>query len=242
MADLPRALIETENFLVAQLGSAGARARTSRKIKRGLGEAMRRVRRAGLIFLLLLFGLILFSAAVSPLGWAWLLAVPATFLAALLSLAWPTRGRQAAPSPADPSQKIASMPLDALTGRCEQWLLDRTSDLPRAALDSADTILARLHGLQPAVAGLPETDPKAGEIRRLVGSHLPRLVDSYLALPPQARHPSSENSQRVTESLGIVAVELDRLCENLEGCRTSQFETEHRFIETRYKDGGPQGD
>ena len=46
MAELPRALIDTENFLMAQLGSAGARARTSRRIKRGVGEAMRRVRRA----------------------------------------------------------------------------------------------------------------------------------------------------------------------------------------------------
>ncbi len=242
MAELPRALIDTENFLVAQLGSAGGRARTSRRIKRGVGEAMRRVRRAGLIFVLLLFGLILFSAAVSPLGWAWLLAIPATFIAALLSLAWPTRGRRAAPSPADASQKVASMPLDTLAGRCEQWLFDRTGDLPRAALDSADTILARLNALQPAVAGLPESDPKAGEVRRLVGSHLPRLVDSYLALPPQARQPSSENSRRLSESLGIVADELDQLCQDLEGCRSSQFETEHRFIETRYKDGGPLGD
>lgn len=242
MADLPRALIETENFLVAQLGSAGARARTKRRVKQGVGEALRRIRRAGLIFVLLLFGLILFSAAVSSLGWAWLIALPATFVAALLSLAWPTRGRRAAPSPADASQRVASMPLDALTGRCEQWLVDRTNDLPVAALDSADTILARLNGLQPALIGLPETDPRAGEVRRLVGSHLPRLVDSYLALPPQARQPSSENSRRVTESLGIVANELNRLCADLENCRSSQFQTEHRFIETRYKDGGPQGD
>jgi hypothetical protein len=43
----------------------------------------------------------------------------------------------------------------------------------------------------------------------------------------------------VVESLGIVAAELSRLCEDLDGCRGSQFETEHRFIESRYRDGGP---
>ena len=242
MADLPKVLIETEAFLSAQIGSAGARAMTKRRIKRGVGEAMRRVRRAGLIFLLLLFGLILFSAAVSPLGWAWLLAIPATFVAALLSLMWPTRGRRAAPSPDEASQKVASMPLPALAGRCEQWLLDRTADLPRDALDSADTILARLSSLQPHVADLSEGNLVGGEVRRLVGGHLPRLVDSYLALPPAERHPRSESSRRLVESLAVVADELTRLCGEVEGCRTSQFETEHRFIETRYKDGGLRGD
>jgi hypothetical protein len=227
---------------MAQLGSAGARARTKRRVKRGVGEAMRRLRRAALIFLVLLFGLILFSAAISPLGWAWLLALPATFIAALVSLMWPTRGARPAPSPAQAADKLAAMPLGALAGRCESWLVDRTADLPRGALAAADTILARLHALQPAVADLPESAPVAGELRRLVGGHLPRLVDSYLALPPQARDPRSENSQRVVESLDIVADELTRLCNDLDGCRSSQFETEHRFIETRYKDGGPSGD
>ena len=239
MADLQRVLVDTEDYLRRQVGSRAGRSRTGHRIKRGVGEAMRRVRRAGLIFVLLIFAMIVFSAAVSPLGWAWLLAVPATFIASLLSLMWPTRGARAAPSPAAAAEKVATMQLPELAGRCEQWLLDRTGELPRAALDSADTILARLNALRPAVAGLPEGAPVAGEIRRLVGGHLPRLVDSYIALPPEERDPTSENSRRVVESLGIVADELTRLCEDLDGCRNSQFETEHRFIESRYKDGGP---
>ena len=239
MAELPRVLLETESFLMAQVGSAGARARTGRRIKRGVGEVVRRLRRAGIIFLVLLFGLILFGAAISPIGWAWLLALPATFIAALLSLMWPTRGTLLAPSPAQAEDKLAAMPLATLAGRCEHWLIDRTADLPLAALDAADTIVARLQALQPHIAALPETATAAGEIRRLVGGHLPRLVDSYLALPPEARNPRSENSRRVAESLGIVADELTRLCGDVDGCRLSQFETEHRFIETRYRDGGP---
>ena len=241
MAELPRVLLETESFLMAQVGSAGARARTGRRIKRGVGEAVRRLRRAALIFVFLLLALVIFSAAVSPLGWTWLLALPATFIAALVSLFWPTRGTRPAPSPAQAEDKLAAMPLAMLAGRCEHWLLDRTADLPRAAFDSADTIVARLQALQPHVAALPDAAPVAGEIRRLVGGHLPRLVDSYLALPPEARDPRSNNSRRVTESLGIVADELTRLCDDLDGCRSSQFETEHRFIETRYRDGGPVG-
>ena len=241
MAELPRVLLETETFLMAQVGGAGARARTGRRIKRGVGEAMRRLRRAALIFVLLLFALVVFSAAVSPLGWTWLLALPATFAAAVVSLLWPTRGRRPAPSPAEAQDKMAAMPLAILAGRCEHWLLDRTADLPRAALDSADTILARLQALQPHVSALPETAPVAGEIRRLVGGHLPRLVDSYLALPPEARNSRSESSHRIVESLAIVADELTRLCNDLDECRSSRFEVEHRFIETRYRDGGLAG-
>jgi len=239
MSDLQRVLVDTEDYLRRQVGTSMRRSRTGHRIKRGVGEAMRRVRRAALIFVLLIFALILFGAAVSPLGWAWLIALPASFIASLISLMWPTRGARAAPSPDVAAEKVATMQLPELAGRCEQWLLDRTDELPRAALDSADTILARLNALQPAVATLPEGAPVAGEIRRLVGGHLPRLIDSYIALPPEARDPASENSRRVVESLGIVADELTRLCEDLDGCRSAQFETEHRFIETRYRDGGP---
>jgi hypothetical protein len=85
------------------------------------------------------------------------------------------------------------------------------------------------------LAGVPQASPLHGEVRRLVGGHLPRLVDSYLALPPEERDPRSENSRRLSESLDVVAGELTRLCGEIDGCRSADFEIEHRFIETRYR-------
>ncbi|HEY9553661.1 hypothetical protein [Allosphingosinicella sp.] len=82
----------------------------------------------------------------------------------------------------------------------------------------------------------------AGEARRLIGQHLPRLVDSYLDLPASARVPTSESSERFTESLGIVAKELDELLDQCCRDRHDGFETHHRFIETRYRDDDSFGE
>ena len=243
MPDIERGLVATEEFLMRQLGSRAAREAGKRKLHRGLGEAMRRARRAALIFALLLLALVAWAVAVSPIGFfTWLVALPTIAIVSLVSMMWPTRAARA-PKVVPGPEAVARIPLDTLANRCEHWLLDRCDELPRAALPSADTILARLQSLQPALADMPEGTPLSGEARRLIGGHLPRLVDSYLALPPEVRDPRSENSRRLTESLEVVAEELSRICTEVETCRTAAFEIEHRFIETRYKeDGSLRGD
>jgi hypothetical protein len=148
-------------------------------------------------------------------------------------MAFPTRGARSAQAPS--ADAVAKIPLPTLAERCEQWLLDRCDELPRDALPSADLILARLRHMQPALAGLAPASPLHGEVRRLVGGHLPRLVDSYLALPPEARETGSENGRRLAESLDVVAEEMNRLCGEIDGCRATSFEVEHRFIESRYR-------
>ncbi|HEX8364705.1 MAG TPA: hypothetical protein VF603_05410 [Allosphingosinicella sp.] len=234
MRDLERALIDTEDFLMRQLGSRAAREASTRKLKRGAAEIFRRVRRAGLVFVLLLFALIGASVFGSVGFLTWLIALPAIMLAAMLSMTFPTRAGRAPQAPTE--RDVTRIPLPTLAERCDRWLLDRCDELPRAALPSADLIVDRLRSLAPGLADIPEGSPLQGEIRRLVGGHLPRLVDSYLALPPEARAPRSENSLRLTESLGAVADELIRLCGEVDGCREASFAVEHRFIESRYRD------
>jgi len=235
MRDLERTLVDTEDFLMRQLGSRAARQASARRLKRGAAEVLRRARRAGLIFVLLLLALVVWSIAVSPIGFVtWLFALLAVFLAAMVSMAFPTRAARAREAPT--AEAVARIPLPALAGRCEQWLLDHCDELPRAALPAADLILARLQHLQPGLEGLPGDSPLHGEVRRLVGGHLPRLVDSYITLPPEARDARSDNSRRLTESLDVVAGELTRLCGEIDGCRSASFEIEHRFIESRYKE------
>jgi hypothetical protein len=90
--------------------------------------------------------------------------------------------------------------------------------------------------MQPDLSTLSADAPLGGETHRLIGQHLPRLVDTYLALPPRSRDARSENSRRLAESLDIVAEELGRLSAEVHHDRTLHFETQRRFIETRYKD------
>ena len=240
MRDLERTLVDTEDFLMRQLGSRASREASARKLKRGAAEVFRRMRRAGLVFVLLLLLLIAGSMFGSAGFFTWLIALPAIMLAAMLSMTFPTRAGRAPQAPTE--RDVTRIPLPTLAERCDRWLLDRCDELPRAALPSADLIVDRLRSLAPGLADVPEGSPLQGEIRRLVGGHLPRLVDSYIALPPEARAPQSENARRLTESLGAVAEELTRLCGEVDGCREASFAVEHRFIESRYRDDlSPRG-
>lgn len=230
--ELERVLYETEDFLRRSLGGASAaREAKKRKAKRAFEEAMRRVRRAGFLFVGIVAALIAWSLFVAPIGLVtWIVALPTALLFALLTLFWPSRRVREASDPRRP------IDLAMLAARAEDGLIDRRRELPGRALPATDRITARLNELQPYLADLDPQSLPAGDARRLIGEHMPRLVDTYLELPPSARAVGSESSRRFTESLDIVAGELDDLLARVSSERQLSFETQHRFIETRYRE------
>jgi hypothetical protein len=157
----------------------------------------------------------------------WIVAIVVAVLFSFLSLFWPTR------LPAE-SQETQTLGLDELAVRAADILRARHDDLPGLAIPAADAIIARLRELAPHLGRLDRDSMLAGDARRLICDHMPRLVDSYLELPPSARAWRSESSQRLADSLQIIADELEHLLE--QHCRNRQvsFDTQHRFIETRY--------
>lgn len=230
--ELERVLYETEDFLRRNMGSRSAREAQKRRAKRKMQELLRRLRRAAFLFVGLLAALVAYSVLIDPIGFlTWLVAIPTVFLIAFVSLFWPSRR-----AAAEPVETPAAIPLDQMALRVEDGLIDRRKELPGRALPAADAIVARLSELQPHLGALDPNSAEAGDARRLICQHLPKLVDTYLDLPPSARTPGSESSDRFTESLGIVAEELDHLLEQC--CRDKQlsFDTQNRFIETRYKE------
>src|SRR5690606_16261484 len=76
--ELERVLYETEDFLRRSLGGASAaREAKKRKAKRAFEEAMRRVRRAGFLFVGIVAALIAWSLFVAPIGLlTWIVALP----------------------------------------------------------------------------------------------------------------------------------------------------------------------
>lgn len=231
--ELERVLYETEDFLRRNLGSRAQREAKKRKAQRAFEEAVRRLRRAGLVFVGTVAALIVYSLAVAPIGFlTWIVALPTALLFALLTMFWPSRRQREAVT----TDVRRPLDLGALAARAEDGLLDRRVELPGRALPAADAILSRLNELQPHLERLDPASLPAGDARRLIGEHMPRLIDTYLDLPPSSRAPGSEASQRFTESLGIVADELGSLLERATHDRQSSFETQNRFIETRYRD------
>ena len=232
-SEIERLLYQAEDFVMRNFRSGAARAAQKRRAQRKLGEVLRRLRRSGLLLVAILAGLVAYSIIVAPIGLlTWLVAIPTAFLFAFLALFWPTRARPEAEAEAAP----AGAALDELAGRAADGLLDRWEELPGRALSAADSIVARLHELQPHLAGLDRDAMLAGDARRLICRHLPKLVDSYLALPPSARAPGSETSRSFAESLGVVAQEFDHLLDQCCRDRHLSFETQRRFIESRYQE------
>jgi len=233
--DIERVLVHAEDFLRRNiLRPKSAREARKRQARRKLEEFLARLRRASMIVTGLLVAMLVGSILFGHVGFfTWLIAMPTILLIGLLSLSWPTRRSraEAQPQTAGRPRSLAEMAI-----KVEEGLFDRCNELPSRALPAADAIVARLAELQPHLARLAPGSVEEGDARRLICEHLPRLVDTYLELPDSEKQLNSESSRRFTEALGLVAGELDDLLETC--CRDKQlsFDTQHRFIETRYRD------
>ena len=83
-------------------------------------------------------------------------------------------------------------------------------------------------------------DPLAQDARRLMGKHLPELIERYERVPASYRRERDGEGMTVDERLvaGLDAARtaLDDLGRKLAHEDLSAFETKGRFIESRYKD------
>jgi len=210
-------------------------------LERGVRSLLIRLRRAGLTFAGLLAALVVYMIGFGGVGFfTFLLAMFAILLMTLMVVFLPVRDR-GRPSEEWTAKPVvdggAAVRLDRLTAQTEAWLVQRCRALPHQAGPALDRIVFRLRELEPSLATVPSQSQIGGEAQRLIGQHLPSLVDTYLGLPPAERGFHSPTSERLADSLGIVADQLDDLCERIADERRMGFETERRFIETRYKDG-----
>lgn len=208
--------------------SKATREAERRARQRAMGEFGRRVGRAAALTGASGAGVLGYGLAVAPVGATGLIAAgAATLVAAGAALFWPSRRPQG-------SAALTMVSLGTLTLEAEDWLLRQRNLLPGRAAPSIDAILTELHDMQPYLARLDGNAPLAGEARRLIGEHLPRLVNSYLGVPASARDANPEIAKRLIGGLGIVSTELKRLCQELSRDEMLNFETQGRFLETRY--------
>jgi hypothetical protein len=174
---------------------------------------------------------LLFAMFVAPLGInGFLLLV----LGALGAGGWFLLRRPAAEMPTPATAK--NIDLAALPRRVEDWLDRQRRSLPARASKLIDEILLRLEVLGEQLGAVPSGQPIAGDARRLIGEHLPRLVDTYLKVPQAYRPPGSEPEQQLLEGLATIADELRRLSEQLAKGDLDALAIEGRFLEQRYRD------
>jgi len=209
-------------------GAAREAARRERqRLNRDLG---RRVARVGVGIGVLSIATIVVGL-VTPIGMFGFLAAVglAIGIAALLAF-MPSEQSAKAPS--------ADLPNGQMVQRFDSYLYRTRGALPAPARTEIDAISARLPALKEILQRVETLDPKAQDARRLMSIHLPGLIDRYLNVPVEFRRQEDSEGltvdQRLVEGLSAARTALDEISQDLAKSDLDAFETQGRFIKSRY--------
>jgi hypothetical protein len=207
----------------------------ARRVRRSAGTVAKRAAMAGAAVVALLIGAGIFSQIVAPLGAMGFLAlVIAGVVLAGLILLRPTEPKRV--------EYRDDLPTRTVIQQFESLLARRRTALPAPAARRADAIAAQVPLLESRLSELDPLDPLAQDARRLMGKHVPELIERYERVPAEYRKERDGEGLTVDERL---AASLDAAHKALgdigsrlaEGDRQA-FETQGRFIESRYKESG----
>ena len=214
---------------VARRRGYGRTARSVGKRVAGMGAAI-----AALIVATIAFGLI-----VGPIGMGGLFIVALAMLAILvLFTVWPSQPKRV--------EYNEQLPTKTVVQQLESLLVSERPALPAPAARQADAITAQLPLLESRLAEIDPLDPLAQDARRLMGKHLPELIERYERVPaPYRRERDGEGltvDERLAASLGAAHEALDDIGARLARQDRDAFEAQGRFIESRYRDPALRGE
>jgi hypothetical protein len=170
---------------------------------------------------------------VQPIGiFGFLAAGVATVVVAGVLIA---NGGRRAVSPPAPS---ADLPNGAMVDRFDSYIYRVRRALPAPAQAQLDAISAVLPPLRQTLERVDTLDPRAQDARRLMSIHLPGLIDRYANVPQAYRkeHDGEGKTvdERLVESLAAARAALGEVSEQLARQDMAAFETQGRFIKSRY--------
>ena len=201
--------------------------RTARTVGKRLGNI-------GMAIAALVVATIGFGLVVGPIGWTGLFIVVVLTLLILLFFGL---------KPLEPKRVEYNdqLPTKTVVQQLDSMLARRRSALPAPAARRVDAISQQLPLLESRLSEVDALDPIAQDARRLMGKHLPDLIDRYERVPALYRTEKDGEGLSVDERLvsGLEAARqaLDEIGAKLAQEDVNAFQTQGRFIETRYKDG-----
>ncbi len=206
-----------------------------RRARQGTAALARKLTHIGIAVAVVLAGMVAVGLLIDGIGLTGLFVALALMLGAILIIGF-------RPTPA--ARPIApykeEMSNQAVVQRLGTLLTRHRGQLPPAAGQRADAIAAQLPMLEKQLAELNPLDPLAQDARRLVGQHLPDLITRYERVPQQYRRERDGDGMSVDERLvsGLDAARnaIDDLGRQLSREDVDGFETQRRFIESRYRD------
>lgn len=148
--------------------------------------------------------------------------------------------RMRAPSAAS----LEKSDLSQLAGNTEIYLEAQRGRLPAPAQQLLERLGTELDQLAPQLETLDERQPAAHEARRLLGEHLPGLIESYTRIPPGLRreaHAGSTPEQELLSGLEVISREIGTLTGQIARGELDALATRGRYLETKYAGTRPDG-
>ena len=210
-------------------GPAQAAARRERqRLNSDLG---RRLKRIGVGIGLVSIAAIVVGL-VTPIGmFGFLAAVGLAIGIAAMVAFLPSQERSAAAPSAD-------LPNGTMVQRFDSYIYRSRAALPAPAQGQLDAISAALPALKQTLERIDALDPNAQDARRLMSVHLPGLIDRYRLVPSAFRDERDGDGisvdERLVEGLAAGRAALGEISERLARADMNAFETQGRFIQSRY--------
>lgn len=130
------------------------------------------------------------------------------------------------------------LPNGEMVQRFDSYIYRARAALPAPAQAEIDQLSAQLPPLRKTLERIDTLDPSAQDARRLMSIHLPGLIDRYLHVPPAYRGQQDGEGitvdRRLVEALSAGRQALSEISEKLARQDMAAFETQGRFIKSRY--------
>ena len=229
------AVIARADRVMAQLDQRGGpvQAAARRERDRLNSDLKRKAMRVGAALLLISMATIVIGLIV-PIGMFGFLAAVGLAIGAAAVLTLSPTGPKAIAAPA------TDLPNGEMVQRFDSYLYRSRPLLPAPAQAELDRISAALPALKQSLERIDALDPNAQDARRLMSLHLPGLVDRYMHVPAAYRTDHDTEGltvdERLVEGLSAGKQALAEISEKLARQDMMAFETQGRFIQSRYGD------
>ena len=134
------------------------------------------------------------------------------------------------------------LPNGEMVQRFDSYIYRARAALPAPAQAEIDQLSAQLPPLRKTLERIDTLDPGAQDARRLMSIHLPGLIDRYLHVPSAYRGQEDGEGitvdQRLVDALSAGRQALVDISERLARQDVAAFETQGRFIKSRYGEDG----
>lgn len=143
--------------------------------------------------------------------------------------------------PMPTTESLRQTDLATLAGKTEMWLESQRPALPAPAIDLMQDIGLRLDQLAPQLQTLGENDPAAREVRKLVGEHLPELINGYKRIPETLKrkeHGGKTPEQQLVDGLKLIDREIETMTGQISRGELDKLATRGRYLELKYDQAG----